>query len=75
MTPEEELELAMLKSRVAEEEPPELPRAPPAYQPNYSAAAPSFLNPSAPLGPLPSLVRKHVPKERLACRLGHAPLA
>jgi len=56
MTPEEELELAMLKSRVAEEEPPELPRAPPAYQPNYSAAAPSFLNPSAPLGPLPSLV-------------------
>ena len=67
LTPDEELELAMLKSRVAEEEPDESPRAPPAYQSNYSgqataARAPAYapggvLNPSAPLVmALPSLV-------------------
>ena len=72
LTPDEELELAMLKSRVAEEEPDEPQRAPPAYQHNYSGQAtaarappyapggilnPSAFNPSTPLVmALPSLV-------------------
>ena len=67
LTPDEELELAMLKSRVAEEEPDESPRAPPAYPSNYSGqvtaaralpyAPGGMLNPSAPLVmALPSLV-------------------
>ena len=53
----------MLKSRIAEEEPPTPPRAQPAAAPAFTMAAPARpaapvgfgSNPNAPLGPLPSL--------------------
>ena len=60
LTPEEELELAMLKSAVAAEQgdqPPELPPTwQPAATPSATPAQSAFAQPLAPLGPLPPMV-------------------